>query len=202
MTLDEMQNVWSEMTEKLENQKQLTDTLIMEMTVQKFKNKIGKISSFESGGAVICFIAAILLTINIGKLDTWYLLASGIIVIGYLIIIPFIVLRSIQNMKRINISENTNRQSLIDFTKRRKYFLLLQKIAIVLNFVLMVLILPVFSKIANDKDLFVNNANLWYWYVPVMLLFLIPFSRWGYKSYKNMTASAEHLLKDLQADSN
>ncbi len=199
MTLEEMQTVWSEMTDKLENQKQLTDTLIMDMTQQKFKNKIGKISSFESAGAVICFIGALFLAINIGKLDTWYLFTSGIIVIGYLIIIPSIVLRSIYNMKGINISENTYKQSLIDFTKRRKHFLLLQRIAIVLNFVLMVLILPVFSKIANDKDLFVNNADLWYWYVPVMLLFLIPFSRWGYKSYKNMTASAQRLLKDLQA---
>jgi hypothetical protein len=200
MTLDEMQNVWSEMTEKLENQKQLTDTLIMEMTAQKFRSKIGKISTFESAGAVICFIAAIFLAVNFEKLDTWYLSASGVVVIGYLIFVPFLVLRSIYKMKGINISGNTYKQSLIDFAKRRKHFLLLQRTAIILNFVLLVLILPVSSKIFKDKDLFVDNADLWYWYIPVMLLFLIPFSKWGYTSYKNMTASAEELIRDLQTD--
>jgi len=202
MTLEEMQNVWSEMTEKLENQKQLTDTLIMEMTQTKFRNKIGTINKYESGGAIICFIAALLLIGNLDKLDTWYLMASGIFVILYLIFIPVLVLRSIINMKQINIVTNTYKQSLLDFAKRRKHFLLMQRIAIFLNIILTILILPVFSKISKGKDLFVDDASIWYWYLPLMIVFLVPFSRWGYRTYKKMTASAEQLLKDIQTDPN
>ena len=200
MTLDEMQTVWSEMTTKIEQQEHLTNQLIMEMTQTKFRNKIGTINKYESGGAIICFIAALLLILNIDKLDTWYLMACGIFVILYLIFIPMLVLRSIINMKQINIVANTYKQSLMDFAKRRKHFLLMQRIAIFSNIILTILILPVFSKISKGKDLFMDGGNVWYWYLPLMLVFLVPFSRWGYTTYKKMTASAEQLIKDLQTE--
>jgi len=199
MNLEDMQNVWSEMTKKIEKQEHLTNQLIMEMTQQKFKNKIGIINKYESGGAIICFIAALFIILNLDKLDTWYLMASGIFVVAYLVIIPMLVLRSIINMQQLDIAGNNYRQSLIDFTKRRKHFLLMQRIALFLNIILVMIILPVFSKIAKGKDLFLDGGNIWYWYLPLMLVFLIPFSRWGYKSYKKMTASAEILLEELEA---
>jgi len=199
MNLEDMQSVWSEMTKKIEKQEHLTNQLIMEMTQQKFKNKIGIINKYESGGAIICFIAALFIILNLDKLDTWYLMASGIFVVAYLVIIPMLVLRSIINMQQLDIAGNNYRQSLIDFTKRRKHFLLMQRIALFLNIILVMIILPVFSKIAKGKDLFLDGGNIWYWYLPLMLVFLVPFSSWGYKSYKKMTASAEILLKELEA---
>lgn len=199
MTLEDMQNVWSEMTEKMENQKRLTDKLILEMTQVKFKNKISSIAKFESGGAIICFIAALFLALNLSKLDVWYLMTSGIIVLLYLIFVPFMVLRSVNRMNAINLAQNSFKQSLVDFTRRKKHFFLLQRVGIVLNFVLMVLILPVFSKIFNDKNVFTDGSDLWYWYLPIMILFLVPFSIWGYRSYIRITASAHKLLEDLSA---
>lgn len=200
MTLEEMQSVWSEMTEKIDNQKRLTDKLIMEMTQEKFSSKISAINKYESTGAIICFIAAFFLIKNLYKLDTWYLMSSGVFVLVYLIFIPLLVLRSIVNMKKINIASNTYKKSLLDFTKRRKQFLTMQKTAIFSNIILVILILPVFSKIAKGKDLFIDGGNLWYWYIAGLLLFLIPFSVWGYKSYKRMTASAETMLRDLNTN--
>lgn len=200
MNLEDMQNVWSEMTMKIEKQEHLTNQLIMEMTQQKFKNKIGAINKYESGGAIICFIAALFVIINIDKLDTWYLLASGIFIVGYLIIIPFLVLRSIMKMKQIDIAGNNYRQSLIDFVRRKKHFMLLQKTAVFTNVLLIIFILPVLSKIVNNKDLFLESGNIWFWYILGMLLFLIPFSIWGYKSYKKITSSAKNLLEELEAN--
>ena len=127
MTLEEMQTVWSEMTEKINNQKRLTDKLIMEMTQEKFRNKISQISKYESAGAIVCFIMAILIIVNLNKLDTWYLLASGLFVTAYLIIIPLIVLKYIRDMKTIDLVNNTYKESLIEFTKRRKQFFVLAK---------------------------------------------------------------------------
>ncbi len=199
MTLEEMQHVWSEMTEKIDNQKRLTDKLILDMTQEKFKNKISTIARYESMGAIVCFIAALVIILNIGKLDTWYLLASGILVLGYFVIIPLIVLKYIGQMKSIDLAKNTYKQSLIEFTNKRKRFLFWQRTAIVSNFFLMVLILPVFSKLFKGKDLFVTDTSVWTWYVIVMLVFLIPFSFWGYNKYKKMTASVEDLLRDLQS---
>ncbi len=199
MTIEEMQSVWSEMTKKLETQEHLTNKLIMDMTKEKFKNKISRIARYESAGAIICFIMAVLIILNINKLDTWYFLTSGLIISAYLIIIPLIVLKYIKNMKTIDLVNNTYKESLVEFARRRKQFLFWQRLVIVSNFFLMIFILPVSSKLLKGKDLFTEGGNVWLYYIFVMLVFLIPFSIWGYRSYKRMTASAEILLHDLQS---
>ncbi|NND12077.1 MAG: hypothetical protein HKN96_12810, partial [Flavobacteriaceae bacterium] len=47
---------------------------------------------------------------------------------------------------------------------------------------------------------FLESGNIWFWYILGMLLFLIPFSIWGYKSYKKITSSAKNLLEELEAN--
>ena len=61
----------------------------------------------------------------------------------------------------------------------------------------MIFILPVSSKLLKGKDLFMEGGNVWAIYLVAMIIFLVPFSIWGYRSYKRKTASAENLLADL-----
>lgn len=198
MELEEMQAIWSQMSDQIENQKKLTNKLIMEMTQERFKNKIGIISKYEGIGAVICFAAAILILFQLSKLDTWYLLISGIFTIAYLIFLPIYILRSINTMKRINIISNTYKETLIEYAKNRKQFLFSQRLGIYLNFILMIVSLPVIIKLFKDEDVFVTNVEVLYWYIPIMTLFLIFFSKWGYGKYKRLTASATKILEELQ----
>jgi len=199
MNLEEMQNVWQELTTKLEAQKHLTNSIIIDMTQEKFKNKISRIALFENLGALVCFLGAIAILLNSSKLDTWYLLSSGLFVAAYLIILPLVVLKYIRQMKRINLTINTYKQAITQFTKRRKQFLSVQRIGILSNFVLMILIFPVASKLINNKDLFLAERTEWFWYIAVTFLLLIPFSLWGYKKYSRMTAAAQRLLQDLES---
>ncbi|KZS42369.1 hypothetical protein AWE51_02710 [Aquimarina aggregata] len=198
MELEEMQAIWSQMSDQIENQKKLTNKLIMEMTQERFKNKIGIISKYEGMGALICFAAAILILFQLSKLDTWYLLISGIFTIAYLIFLPIYILRSINTMKRINIISNTYKETLIEYAKNRKQFLFSQRLGIYLNFILMIVSLPVIIKLFKDEDIFVTNVEVLYWYIPIMTLFLIFFSKWGYGKYKRLTASATKILEELQ----
>jgi cytochrome c-type biogenesis protein CcmH/NrfF len=62
----------------------------------------------------------------------------------------------------------------------------------------LVVSLPVIIKVFKGKDIFVTNINLVYWYIPVMAVFLILFSIWGYGKYKNVTDSASHILEELE----
>lgn len=199
MNLEEMQKVWQEMTEKLDEQKHLTNRIIMDMTKEKFKNKIGRIARYESLGAIACLILVLFIITSLRKLDTWYLMTSGLFIVGYLIGMPLLVLNSIKRMKTINLSTSNYKNTLTQFTKRRKRFLLLQRIGIVGNFFLMILVLPVVSKLFSGKDLFVNQSSEWLWFMAFMILFLIPFSVWGYRKYERMTNSAENLLQDLRS---
>lgn len=198
MELKQMQTLWDELSARVDKQKVLTDKLIVEMTQERYRNKISKISKYESIGAIICFIAAMGIFVNLSQLDTWYLLASGLFTAGYLILLPVLVLRSIFRLKSVNILKNNLKQTIIDFTKRRKHFLLMQKLGIYLNFLLMFASLPVVVKFFDGKDLFKNQTDVWYWYIPIMVVFLIFFSRWGYGHYDNMSKSAGNILKELE----
>ncbi|RXG32342.1 hypothetical protein [Leeuwenhoekiella marinoflava] len=198
MELEEMQATWSQMSDQLENQKRLTNKLIMEMTKERYKNKIGILSKYEGIGSVICFIVAILLISRFSELDTWYLLASGIFTILYLIILPVVVLLSISDMKSIDLTNSTYKDTFIAYTKKKRQFLLIQKTGIYLNFILLAVSLPVVVKVFKGKDIFITNIDLLYWYIPIMAVFLILFSIWGYAKYKRVTDSASHILEELE----
>lgn len=200
MDLDEMQATWSEMSDQLEKQKKLTDKLIMEMTQERYKSKLSKIKAYETGGAVICFVMVLFILINFNKLDTWYLIVLGLIVIDFLIILPVLTLYTIQKMSSIDVLKNDIKQTMSAFAKARKRFLLVQKLGIGASFVLMLTIIPVLSKITKNKDIFIMKNEISLWYMGILLVFLIAFALWGYGCYKNITTSAGNLLKELESE--
>ena len=197
MELEEMKVLWNEMSVEVEKQKTLTSKLIVEMTEQKFKNKLRKISIPETVGAVLCFLMALFVLVNFNKLDTWYLISSGIFTIAYLVLLPLFVLKSIGNMKRVNISENNYKQTIKDFAKSKKRFFFIQQLSQFLGVILIVTSMLLSAKILNDKDLLVMGGKALIWTVPIMMIFLYFFSRWGIKCYRNATKQAENLLNEL-----
>lgn len=198
MDLEEIQKVWSDMTDQLEKQKKLNTELIMKMTQHRFKSKFDKIKVYETIGAVICFIMAIFILFNLNKLDTWYLLSCGLFTVAFLLVLPVITLGLLGKIQRMDIVNNSYKETIVGYTKTKNQLLLMQRVGIYLSFVLMFTCLPVFSKILKNKDLFINSKT-WLVYIPVMVIFLVLFTRWGYKCYKNITNSAENILKELEA---
>lgn len=197
MEIEELQTVWSEMSDQLEKQKKLTNELIMQMTQDRYRTKFDKITFYETIGAIVCFVMAIYLLVNIDKLDTWYLLSCGIFTITLLIILPVITLGLLGKIKRINILKNSFKETIVGYTKAKNQLLLTQRVGIYLSFILVFTCLPVFSKIMKNKDLFLQT-EAWLIYLPIMAVFLFFFTRWGYKCYKNITNSAENILKQLE----
>lgn len=197
-----MQAAWSQMSGQLEKQKQLTNEIIMEMTQEKYRRKFSKFQIYEGLGALICFIFTIYLILNLHKLDTWYLLTFGIIILAYFAIIPALVLNSIQRMKKINIMTNSYKETLVEFTKKKNHLLFIQRLGITLNFIVVIAMLPVIAKIGSNKDIFIEVDNIWYIYSLVMIVFLVLASRWGYKCYKSAMTSTEHLIKDINNTNN
>lgn len=199
MQLEEMKNLWDEMSLKIDSQQKLTNKLIMEMTQQKFKNRFSTLSLYETSGAVICFIAATFILLNLDKMDTWYLMLCGILSLLILIILPILSLRAINGLKKLNISKNSYKETLIEFSKRKKNMMLIQQFSVGISIVLMWLVAPVFSKIVNGKDFFMQEHSmgllLFYAATTIGVMF---FARWGYGCYKRITTSAEKDLKELE----
>lgn len=197
MELQEMQGLWQEMSQKLEQQQQLTDELIMDMTQQKYKAKFSKLSTFESIGAAVCYVFAALILFNINRLDTWYLLASGIICALILIVLPIFSLGSIKGLQNLNLMDNSYKDTLTEFALRKKRFLKFQQFNLALTPVFLILCLPVMTKIMKGKDLFVEGTAL-FWFVPIAAVFLFFFYRWVFKCYRSIGKSAEALIDELK----
>jgi len=79
MEFEEMKSLWEEMSGKFEQQKKLTDLVIIRMTKSDYKNKIMKIFIPELIGALTCFAAVLYILISFQKLDVWYLMACGVV---------------------------------------------------------------------------------------------------------------------------
>lgn len=199
MELEEIQATWAQMTEKLEKQERLTYKIILQMTQQKYSGKFSKLSTYETIGAVICFAVAIFILINFAKLDTWYLIACGVFTLAVLLVMPVVVLRYLGQIKRLNITEGNYTQTFVRFTKARKKLLAVQQFSIYISFILMFAVAAVFSKILSNDDFFTKERDgSVYVAIAVALIFVFFTARWGYRSYKKVTSSAENILKELE----
>ncbi len=200
MELEEMQAVWSQMSDQIEKQKKITDKMIMMMTQEQYRKKLNKIAYPEIIGAVICYSVAIIILFNLEKLDNWYTLLSGLISVVTLLILPILSLKWISKMRNINISGNSYKETLIEYTKGKKRFKKTMKLGYYLGFVLMFMIIPVSSKLINGKDFFAETKSIWPMVIsiPLAIVFFFIFTRWVYKSYITSMNSAEVLIKELE----
>ncbi|WP_103068173.1 hypothetical protein [Aquimarina sediminis] len=201
MELEEMQAVWSQMSNQIEKQKKLTDKMIIMMTQDQYRKKINKIAYPEIIGAIICYGTAILIITNFYKLDNWYTLLSGIITTCILLILPVLSLKSIHKMHKIDIATNNYKETLIAYNKGKKRFQLVTKMGFYLGFILLFAIMPVTTKILNNKDLFSPAPGKSIWplivAIPIAVVFFIAFARWVGKYYNRNMNSAESLFKEL-----
>jgi len=196
MELQEMKTLWKEMSTDIEKQKVLTDSLIMKMTRANYRNKISRILIPEAIGASVCISGLLYILINIDLLNTWYLLASGIISILILALLPMLSIKAIYNFRSLNISAQNYKEILLGFTKSRLHFVFIQKLNFALGAILMLTMLPVMSRLMGGRDMFIDNS-LWYWYA-IVFPFFYYFAIRVFKSYIKTTADAEGILRELQ----
>jgi len=131
------------------------------------------------------------------KLDTWYLLILGIFTLLYLLVLPILVLRSIRKIRTIDLIDGNFKETIIRFTNAKKQLLRTQRIGIGLNFILVLAILPVFSKVFKNENIFLLENNTWIIGIPVLIVFLVIASRYGYRHYTHIAKSAERLVSEL-----
>ncbi|NHF59895.1 hypothetical protein FK220_011125 [Flavobacteriaceae bacterium TP-CH-4] len=197
MELEELQATWAQLGQELDKQKKLTHKIIVEMTQQRYSRKFDKIAVYEIVGSIICLLAAGYILIHFDRLDTWYLQLCGALGIVILVILPVLILWSLHTIRNVNVANSDYKDVLIRFTREKNRLLLLQRLNIYISFLFMIISLPIFSMILKGKDLFVDY-KVWWWYLPIMAVFLFFFTRWGYGCYKSVTNSAEDILNELE----
>ncbi|MDC6351508.1 hypothetical protein PP178_08070 [Zeaxanthinibacter sp. PT1] len=196
MELEELQQVWTELSQEVEKQKKLNHKIIMEMTQQKYRRKFDKITRYETAGTVICILSAGFVLFNFDKLDTFFYQACGIFAIAFLVVLPTSVLLALRKIKAIDLINNPYKDTIVAYTKAKNRLLFLQRIGIFSSFIFFFVTLALTGKIMNDKDVF-QETEIWY-FIVLVLIGLLFFSRWGYRMYLKITGSAEDLIEDIK----
>ncbi|WP_373074375.1 hypothetical protein [Zeaxanthinibacter enoshimensis] len=196
MELEELQQVWAELSQEVEQQKKLNHKIIMEMTQQKYQQKFDKISRYETAGSVVCILAAVFVLFNFEKLDSLFYQLCGIVAIAFLVLLPIAVLRALKKIRSIDLINTTYKETMIAYNKAKDRLLLLQRIGLFSSFIFFFITLALSGKIFNDKDIF-QETGIWF-PVTVVLVGLALFSWWGYRKYLSITGSAKNLIEELE----
>ena len=197
MELEELQSAWTQMSQELKKQKELTNEIIMEMTKEKYRSKFRTITNYEKAGTLVCIASTLFIAFNILKLDTWYLLACGLVAILFSVVLPLLVLRSLKRIQQLDIANLNYKETLLHYTKAKSNLLKIQRYGMFASFIFLLAFLPAIAKIINGKDLFLEPGNFLL-KLFIMAVFLVLISQWGYGHYKRVTNSAEQLIKDLE----
>lgn len=199
MEIEEMKALWSEMSDQLEQQKKLTNEIIMSMTQERYSRKFQTIFKYESIGTVFCFMLVVALLINFHKLDTWYLILCGVFTGVFMAVFPVLVLKSLNRLRKLNITDYNYKSTLLSFVKEKKKILQIQKIGMLFYIPLMPAMLLVAVKILKNKNFFTMDKSMYVYIVlSITLVLVVWITHWGYNHYKKITTAAENVLKELE----
>jgi hypothetical protein len=198
MELEEMQAAWSQMSQDLEKQKQLTDEIILKMTQQRYTSQWNKIFTGEKIGGVICYVALVAILANFKELDTLPLQISGILCMLILAILPILSLKTIRAMKRVNVTSMSYKETMKTYAEGKKNFVNFQKLNVALSFVFMLLTVPVSAKLLNGENLFETLDPKLGIAVPFMFA-LFGLLVWVVtRCYKRVLRSSENILQEIE----
>ncbi len=200
MELEEMQKAWSQMSTALENQKQLTDELIMKMAQKEYTSKINKVLRAESVGALICFATIAYVIINYTKFQTWQSQVCAIILVLTLLTMSIGSLFLLKKMKQIDLQKDTLSDTVVKYSRYKKLTIQFQKASILVGFFVLFAASAVFSVLFNGKDMFLD-IELSKMIVPMIIGVLIFgfIAYLGGKFYGKSLKEAQTVLEDLDA---
>lgn len=196
MELDDLKNTWDNQRNKVQQQN-LTSKIIDQMMQKKYNSKINKIAYPEIIGSLICLIATIFIGLNFYKLDTAFLQGVGIISILVLLILSTISLLSLRRLKMTRDFNKPYGETLKIFAIQKLEFYKLQKINMTLSYLLLVTIIILLSKFFSGRDI-TGSKYFWIFSFSFGYLFLLFFSKFVTKFYKNTLKKTEELLQELQ----
>ena len=197
MELNEMKVLWDQMSKQMEQKELLNETMIHEITQQRYNKKFSHIFKWEGMGALVCFAMTLYILFRFGQLDTWYLSLFGVLSLIILVSLPSYTLFTLTKLRNLDVGKRSYKDTLLTFRKRKNQFLQAQRLGIYLSFGLVLVILPVFAKILNGKDILLN-PKIWYGFMFWGTIFISIIGRWGYTCYQHISQSAERLIEELE----
>lgn len=194
-----MKAIWSDMSDQVDNNQQLTDENIRRMIQKQYKQKANRIIIPEIIGSLICFGFAGILLFNFNKLEDGVNMGVGALAVILFISAPLLSLFKMNRWSRkINITDNTYQQTLVDFTKVKRSFSKLKRYGYLLGIGSIFIILPPMSMIWRGVNVF-TDPSIWY-KVPFGVLGIIVFVFFTMRFYGSSIKQIDEMLQDLDED--
>ena len=195
MKLDDLKSTWQNESNAA-SQNNLTTLIIDKMTQEKYHSKIKKITLPEIIGSIICVIAAGFIALNFNKFDTIVLQTIGLASIIILLIISVL---SVLSLQRLNFKKDLNKpysETLKIFAAQKLAFYKLQKINIILCYLLMVTIIVLLPKLFGNKDI---TEYKYFWLSTFTTGYIVLFflSKFVSNFYRKTLQQSEELLREL-----
>lgn len=195
MELDDLKNIWAAGSKETSD-KHLTTKMIDEMTKRKYNSKMKRISYPEAIGILVCLFAVLFIGLNFYSFDTNFLKATAIVSILTLLLLSILSVLSIQPFTKLNDVNKTYAEMLKNFAIRKIRFYKLQKLNVMLSYLLLVTFIVLLSKLTGGVDL-TENKYFWIFSFTLGYIFLMFYSRWVMKYYRKTLKQTEELLQDL-----
>lgn len=200
MDLDELKNSWDRATNQEEEQ-HLTPEIIHQVIERKYHAKLKKITYSEFIGIAVCLAAATFIGFNFYRLDTTFLKITGVVAVLTLVALSIISLLSLQSFTEIKDVNKPYAETLKTFATRKLRFYKLQKINVLLSYLLMVATIVLLPKFFTGKDI-TDSKYFWIFSFTLGYIFLLFYSRWVMKFYKKALTQTEELLLELSDGDN
>ncbi len=196
MELEDLKNSWRDITTQVKEQQHLSTKNIEHMTQTTYTSNLKKIAYPEIAGVIVCLMSIAYVAFNFSKLNTTVLQVTGIVSILLLSILSAI---SIVSLWQFNATVDLNKpyaETLKDFAVQKTRFHKLQKINILLSYLLLVATVILLSKFSNGKDI-TGNKYFWTFSITFGYIFLLFVSKWVSQYYSKTLRQTEDLLKEL-----
>lgn len=197
MEINEMKNLWKDMSEKLDKQIELSEQVLLESTKEQYTRRVNIFWNAQIIGFVVAYGILIFLAFNFYKLDSWQELTSAILWCAYLGIMPFYSIAGMKTLKNINIGKMSFKECLEAFTSGKERTLRAQKISLILNpilFVAAVILIPILV-LNIDSSTLVGNPLI-IAIITIVLLGTMVATHWVYKKNNIHLESLREFMRE------
>jgi hypothetical protein len=152
-------------------------------------------------GSVVCIAAAAYIFLHFNRLDQVVFRITGILTIFLLAFLPAISIRSLYALYKSSNLNQSYTDTLKEFSTRKIQFCKLQKLNLMLSYVLMVLMLLLTTKIFGSNQL-TESKSFWIIAISLGYIILTFFTKWVSRSYNKTIRQTEQILQDLSEETN
>lgn len=197
MNIEQMQQTWSELNQKLDNQKLLNEKMIIKMTSEQSKNRLNRITYFEIFSIVGMVILSVYIVPRFNRLDTLISQIGGIVTVTIAVIAIICSIIMLVKISRIDIQKNTFVQSLKAITELKSFSLKYALSGWITGPIVIFSSFSVFVKLLHQKDILAHLQ--FYLILPIVALVIAaPLSYLIYKRlYKKSIQEVESMLHEF-----